>query len=204
MSFFVSGPSPGSHTALVVMSPVIWDPPSVSSCLSRPWHFWGRAVVSYFVRWPSIWGYLKTSWRKGHLWWACRKGTWQTEMEGGPFLPGERGAGTSVLEHAAVVFLLPYMYKEREPELTGYLVTPPCPAPAALGLACLPAARKSSPQSSSPASRCSLLCCWIQALASWVLELLCFRSAFARLQSGDIGSYTCFTFLIVTIVFAKT
>lgn len=74
-------------------------------------------------------------------------------MGGGPFLPGERGAGTSVPEHTAVVFLLLYMYKEQEePELAGYIVTLLCPTPAALGLACLPASRRSSPQGSPPLS----------------------------------------------------
>lgn len=66
-------------------------------------------------------------------------------MERGPFLPGEQGAGTAEPEHAAVLLRL-HMYKEWEPELTGYRVAPPFPALADLGLACLPAAARSPPR----------------------------------------------------------
>ena len=82
--------SPGPHTVpWFVMSPEIWDTSSVFPCPTLPWHFQGRAVVSYFVKclhFRVIWWLRagrdftleRTAWRKWDFWWAWRKGaTWQ-------------------------------------------------------------------------------------------------------------------------------
>lgn len=140
--------------------------------------------------------------KEGALWVGLSEGD-LTDRDGRRSLPARRMGCRHICPEPAAVLLLLCMDKEWEPELTGYTLAPPCPAPAALGLACLPAARRSPSRSSGTASRCSLLCCWIQALASCCSSCCAscqlFPSLPALFQSGDIGSYTCFTFLIMTV-----